>query len=667
MLKKCVLPTLALLCLVALMLNAWPVASQAGQYQRLSSAESEIVAKINGTNIYSYDLELEQIALNHNLSLYSFRSSGSVGANETAQWIEEQFESFGLDTHNETFQFTTWNLLTQPVLIIDADGNLSTTDDQEEISSFQCEHFSCPTPEGGVFSKVVSLPLPYQATSWKDVNITDRVLLIGGKVESDRDSFLAFKSKLQNEKPSVVIFCWSSSTMSSSPIVFSSCGGRPNSGVGPFFWDYNMTVGWVNYEDGQLIQNRTRDAAGISAFVSVQSVIDQGPHYNIVAKLEGTGDPQKMILISAHYDSSMSAGFCDNGAGTAAILELSRVFSEAARQGVYKPEYTLVFVAFAGEELGLEGSIAYVKQHASELADVVAVFDLDSIGSETMMISKTFPDDRGLDLKNVVMNAGSDLNVEIGLADPGVRRSDFQAFLDPADTNDLQLQLWIADAGIRNMTRVKSSILIYSSPLTYIHTANDNSASANWISADKLENQTRVAGLSVIRVLSTLLNPFLLQLYVSITAAGVVAAVVAYFKRSRIRTLYRALVSEVRSFIGMREVLYIVILTVILLFMSFALYASQGETEVLNQGYPRITTVEYYGTPFKMIAVISTMFARSEGSPQLVDLPGSLGGFNLLWEGLLANIILFSLSAFVIAYVVAKLKYIYDYRRQDRV
>lgn len=667
--KKLVLLGFAFLCIAALVLSSASATSATSQYQHLSSVESEIVSRINGTSIYNYDLELEKIALDHNQSLYSFRSSGSVGANETARWIQEQFVNFGLETHAEQFEFTTWNLLAQPVLIIGADGNLNATDNQVTIRSFQCEHYSWPTPDAGVSASLVTLPLPpadsqadvgsqnYDAAAWNAINTTGRVLLIGGEVKWSSQWYLAFRNKLQGQTPAAVIFAWSYEWMASAPPEFSSSGGRPASRWGAYFWDLNIPVGWVSYADGQLIRGRMT-AENVSAFVSVRAVIGQGPHYNIVAKLPGSVNPEKMIIISGHYDSVMDAAFCDNGAGTSAVIELARVFSEAAHEGIYKPQYTLVFIAFAGEELGLAGSVNYVKQHASELGNIVAVINLDSLGSETMEITKTFPDDRGLDLQSVVMSAGNDLGVTVGLTYPGTRTSDQETFRDPVDTDNAFLLFWQARAGISNMARVKSSIIIDSYPLTWIHTENDNSTSTatlGWVTVDRLESQTRVAGLSVMRVLSTIFSPFLLEVYGSVAAVGVVVVVVAYFERSRVRALYESLAHAVRSYIGAKEVLYIIILTVIFLFVSFALHTRVGEIEVVNQGYPTIVTIEYYGTPLEMFGIVSSQFARSEGTLQSVA--NQAKGLSILWGGLLGNVAICLLSAFVITFVVMKVRY----------
>lgn len=636
---------LAFLCTIALVLNNALAASATSQYEHLSSVESEIVSRINGTNIYNYNLELQKIALDH----YSFRSSGTVGANETAGWIQEQFESFGLETSAEPFEFTTWSLLAQPVLIINFDGNLSTTDDQVAVGSFQCEHYSWPTPDKGVNASLVTLPLPYDPAAWIAVNTEDKVLLIAGEVQQDKYTYLAFTNKLAAQPPAAIIFAWSSDT----PPVFSPCAGKD-------FWNFgtsegyvNIPVGWISYGDGQSIRDKMA-VENVSAFVSISATIGQGPHYNVVAKLPGTVNPEKMIIISAHYDSSMDAAFCDDGAGTSAVVELARVFSEAAREGIYKPQYTLAFIAFAGEELRSAGSVNYVKQHSSELGNIAALINLDSLGSETMQISETFQDDNGLDLQSVVKSASNDLGVKIKLTAPG--GSDQETFRNPVATDDIYLSFWGARSGIRNMTRVKSSIMISSYPLTWINTENDNSTSTatlGRVTVDRLESQTRVAGLSSIRILSTIFSPFLLEIYGSTAAVGVAVAIAAYFERSRLKTLYRGLVRQVRMYIGTKEVVYVIVLTVIFLFASFAFHSRAEETEIVIKGYPTIVTVEYYGTPFEMFGIVGASFDFEGGS----FTQSQAGGIIALWGGLLASVALFLLSAFVITLVVTKVRY----------
>jgi hypothetical protein len=128
--------------------------------------------------------------------------------------------------------------------------------------------------------------------------------------------------------------------------------------------------------------------------------------YNVVAVLPGKTIPDTQILISGHYDSlNLGArqtngppatgtpatltpeefeknanlpapGACDDGSGTAAVMELARVMSQ------YEFDKTLVFVAFAGEEQGLVGSTLEAARARSEKWNIEAVLNNDIIGTE---------------------------------------------------------------------------------------------------------------------------------------------------------------------------------------------------------------------------------------------------------------------------------------------
>ena len=64
------------------------------------------------------------------------------------------------------------------------------------------------------------------------------------------------------------------------------------------------------------------------------------------------------MSFGAHYDSvDFSKGVYDNGAGSVINMEILRYFKENP------PKRTLKFMWYGSEEIGLEGSWAYVKAH----------------------------------------------------------------------------------------------------------------------------------------------------------------------------------------------------------------------------------------------------------------------------------------------------------------
>jgi hypothetical protein len=149
---------------------------------------------------------------------------------------------------------------------------------------------------------------------------------------------------------------------------------------------------------------------------------------NIVAVLPGGAQKDRYVLVSGHYDSlaqvrkpytgeeqtiaelvrqgidesearrylqilpterklgpldfvataaqTIAPGVTDDGSGTAAVMELARVMS------AYQFDKTIVFVAFAAEEVGLSGSQVYAAQAKKDGMQIEAVLNNDIIGSD---------------------------------------------------------------------------------------------------------------------------------------------------------------------------------------------------------------------------------------------------------------------------------------------
>lgn len=521
----------------------------------LTSEESQVTALVNGTEAYDYDLELEKIALRHP----AFRSAGSVGANETANWLKAQFESFGLEAWLEPFSFTTWDLRAKPSLLIDLDGNESSMSDQVVISSFQSEHLSWPTRSDGIFAQLVTLPLPaaadpdeaalktIDAAVWDAINTTGKVVLTGKEVLGSSNFAprapaswrSAFLNKLYVEPPVAVVYtCWYSWN-AFIPSFFGSSAGHASMGL-------RVPSGSVNYEDG-LYMRSLLDTGSPSARVVVDSVVGNGMHYNVVGRIRGSEDPDRTVIVSSHYDTVMTAGFGDNGGGTAGVLELARVFADAARSGVYSVNYTLLFVAFAAEEFWLVGSANYVKQHKSEMANIRAVINLDCIGNDDASVTQTGTVD-GFNLGQTILSAASDLGIDAALEPP--EDSDHASFLNPAGVENIISSMWDFD-GISDALPVASSAMIISSPILpgdkwssgtpgWIHTSYDNSTSTQtlgWVKPVNLEQQIKIAGLSVMRVQEGTAprNPVFFPWQILVIVAVVVIAVVitVHFVRAR--------------------------------------------------------------------------------------------------------------------------------------
>ncbi|GGO49520.1 MULTISPECIES: M20/M25/M40 family metallo-hydrolase [Streptomyces] len=135
-------------------------------------------------------------------------------------------------------------------------------------------------------------------------------------------------------------------------------------------------------------------ASGGRMGVELQSYVQEpGPRIpeptritNVVATLRGSGSPDRLYVVSGHYDSRASdpmdftsdaPGADDDASGVAVVMELARVM--AAR----RLAATVVFAAVAGEEQGLYGAAHMAELYKRQKADVQGMFTNDIVGSPT--------------------------------------------------------------------------------------------------------------------------------------------------------------------------------------------------------------------------------------------------------------------------------------------
>jgi hypothetical protein len=127
------------------------------------------------------------------------------------------------------------------------------------------------------------------------------------------------------------------------------------------------------------------DALRVDAAVDIARVVKTV--YNVVAYVPGETD--EYVIIGAHYDHlgmggqysltpsvvAIHPGADDNASGTAGVIELARWYSKQPKQS-----RGILFLSFAGEEMGLLGSAYYVAHPELPLNKAVAMINMDMIG-----------------------------------------------------------------------------------------------------------------------------------------------------------------------------------------------------------------------------------------------------------------------------------------------
>lgn len=112
---------------------------------------------------------------------------------------------------------------------------------------------------------------------------------------------------------------------------------------------------------------------------------------NVVGVLRGSNPSlsEEYVIIGAHYDHlgmggegsldpdqrAVHNGADDNASGTAAVIEIARRMANGTR-----PERSILFLAFTGEERGLWGSEYFAAQPTIDIGSAVAMMNLDMVG-----------------------------------------------------------------------------------------------------------------------------------------------------------------------------------------------------------------------------------------------------------------------------------------------
>jgi hypothetical protein len=102
---------------------------------------------------------------------------------------------------------------------------------------------------------------------------------------------------------------------------------------------------------------------------------------NVMGMVRGTEVPDSFIVFTAHYDhlgrmgwDAMFPGASDNASGTAMMLQLASYYAK------HPQKYSMLFIAFSGEEAGLRGSRFYVSHPLVPLERMRFLVNLDIMG-----------------------------------------------------------------------------------------------------------------------------------------------------------------------------------------------------------------------------------------------------------------------------------------------
>jgi len=141
--------------------------------------------------------------------------------------------------------------------------------------------------------------------------------------------------------------------------------------------------GTLGLQAARWIYDRFVEYASNRTDVTVELVQHSFAQPSVVARVTGNGPHSGETLIVGGHEDSLSGwggnanmrapGADDNASGVATVLEVFRVIAQSG----FKPDRTVEFIAFAGEEAGLLGSQAIAQAYKKDNRQIAGMFNLD--------------------------------------------------------------------------------------------------------------------------------------------------------------------------------------------------------------------------------------------------------------------------------------------------
>lgn len=266
------------------------------------------------------------------------RPAGSPSQARAAEYIRSQLAALGYQADLQPFRITSF---------------------QDRGSALIVAALGRPVPAGA---------MTYSSTGEAEGELVDvglarpsdvSVAGVGGRIALIQRGETRFADKVDNVERAGAV----------AAIIYNN---QPGSFNGSLASPARIPVISIAQEDGAELVSLLRRGA-VAGRVTVDAGVEEGTAANVVATKPG--GPQT-VYIGGHFDSVPAGpGANDNASGTAVMLELARVLASRPSP------YTLKFVAFDAEEIGLLGSAHLVGQlSAEDQRSIRAMINLDMVG-----------------------------------------------------------------------------------------------------------------------------------------------------------------------------------------------------------------------------------------------------------------------------------------------
>ncbi len=350
------------------------------------------------------------------------RGSGTPELNKAADYIARHFKAAGLKPIDGKSYFQTFNV-TSSARLGRRNQLAYTIGDKKIISKggqFSPMNFSSSGDFSGkvVFAGYGITAREYSYDDYAGIDAKDKFVIVlrhepqefdeksvfSGKVYTEHAQFFskAVNAKMHGARGVILVNDVASHADSDDLEPFATSAGPSEAGIpylqvkaevvnqwlaqaGPHGGDIKMLQAEID-KDLRNMSLALPDSVTVTVHTDVRR--DSRPVNNVVGYLPGETDEH--VVLGAHYDhlglghqfslapslaGTAHLGADDNASGTAGVIELARYFGAQAKR-----RRGIVFMTFAGEELGLLGSGFYANNPKLPIDKAVAMLNMDMIG-----------------------------------------------------------------------------------------------------------------------------------------------------------------------------------------------------------------------------------------------------------------------------------------------
>ncbi len=396
------------------------------------------------------------------------RFTGSAGADKAADYISKDFKTSGLIPLNDDSYFQYFPF----VAGLKLSGNNSLLFVTEnKIDELKLNQDYTPTPFTGNYSAKGDLVFAGYGISaselnyddYKDINVKDKIVIVlryhpeSDNPHSKFDKFAAYryKAKIAKEKGAKGIiftngFFPKNDEDKLMELKYDGASGMDSICAVQVKRDIISKLFSVNKFDLRSIQEKIDSTKTPDSFIlknstteistGIKEIEKEGKNVIGLLKSNNKSYSDQYVVIGAHYDhlgygnvgslyrgkeKLIHNGADDNASGIAGTLELAEKFASVKNQ----LKRSIIFIAFAGEELGLLGSSYFANHSLVGTNKIISMINLDMVGrlkEDTSLI--VYGAGTSSIWKNLLEKNNSKYNFNLTLKDDGYGPSDHSSF-----------------------------------------------------------------------------------------------------------------------------------------------------------------------------------------------------------------------------------------------